>query len=237
MTMPPEEESQEEEGADWTAEAEETAPEFMEPVVEMAEVEVAPGEEGVRKAREERDAKDTTLYRERTVTEEVVEEDRKPPRPPTRAERKAEKERLRLEREVDREIRRRDSWLRTTLAYKTFYDLVCNRVGVIIAGFGVAMILFTISYDWLQGESLSLGARHMTALIISLAVYFTGMGLEAMRILSPECEGLEAKALRTQADSATGAISQPPNDQEPIPMVPDDAVQMLLLNNGKDEED
>ncbi|MCK4969091.1 MAG: hypothetical protein KAS77_01135, partial [Thermoplasmata archaeon] len=158
-----------EDGEEWAAEAEETAPEFMEPVVEVGPAEkAAPGEEGVRKARDSRDAKGATLYRERRVVEEVVEDTEKAPPKPTRAERRAEKERLRLEREVDREIHRRDSALRSSLVYKTFYDLVCNRVGVIIAGFGVAMVLFTISYDWLQGQELNLGTRHLTALVISL---------------------------------------------------------------------
>jgi hypothetical protein len=232
--MPPEEEKKVEDGEKWTAEAEETAPEFMEPVVEVGQAEeAAPGEEGVRKARGSRDAKDSTLYRERRVVEEVVEETEKAPRRPTRAERKAEKDRLRLEREVDRAVQRRDSPLRSSLVYKTFYDMVCNRVGVIIAGFGVAMILFTISYDWLQGNELSLGTRHLTALVISLVVYFVGMGMEGMRVLSPECEGLEAKALAAQANGEDG-VSHEKDEQKPIPMVPDDAVEKLL--NGKRED-
>ena len=236
MTMPPEEDGNEEGGAAWTPEEEETAPEFMEPVVEVTEdAEATPGEAGVRRARGERDAKGSTLYRERTVVEETVEEDAAPPRRPNREERRAERERLRLEREVDREMRRRDSRIRSTLVYKTFYDLVCNRVGVIIAGFGVAMILFTISYDWLQGEELSLGPKHMTALIISLVVYFVGMGLEAMRILSPECEGLEAKALKTQSTGPAPAdLTGRPEGSDHIPMIPEDAVEILLLRNGKD---
>ena len=229
--MPPEEEKKVEDGEEWAAEAEETAPEFMEPVVEggLAD-ETAPGEEGVRKARGSRDAKGSTLYRERRVVEEVLEGTEKAPQKPTRAERRAEKERLRLEREVDRGIRRRDSALRSSLVYKTFYDLVCNRVGVIIAGFGVAMVLFTISYDWLQGEELSLGSRHITALVISLVVYFVGMGMEGLRVLSPECEGLEAKALAAQANGEDVA-SKGKVEHEPIPMIPDDAVEKLI--NGK----
>ncbi len=234
MTMPPEEEKLEEVGADWTPEEEETAPEFMEPVVEVAEGDqVTPGEAGVRKARGERDAKGSTLYRERTIVDEVVETDEEPPKKLTRAERRAEKERLRLDREVDREMRRRDSRIRSTLVYKTFYDLVCNRLGVIIAVFGVAMILFTISYDWLQGRELSLGTKHMTALVISLVVYFIGMGLEGMRILSPECEGVEARALRAQANGEEGSVSTRSEEPEHIPMVPDDAVEKLLNGERK----
>ena len=230
--MPPEKEKKVEDGGEWAAEAEETAPEFMEPVVEVGRAEEpAPGEEGVRKARGERDAKGSTLYRERRMVEEVVVEDaEKAPPKPTRAERRAEKERLRLEREVDREIRRRDSALRSSLVYKTFYDLVCNRVGVIIAGFGVAMVLFTISYDWLQGEELNLGTRHLTALVISLVVYFVGMGMEGMRVLSSECEGLEAKALAAQANGEVGA-SKGRDEHGPTPMIPEDAVEKFI--NGK----
>ncbi len=229
--MPPAEEKKVEDGEEWAAEAEETAPEFMEPVVEVDRAEEpAPGEEGVRKARGERDAKGSTLYRERRVVEEVVEDAQKAPPKPTRAERRAEKERLRLEREVDREIRRRDSALRSSLVYKTFYDLVCNRVGVIIAGFGVAMVLFTISYDWLQGEELNLGTRHLTALVISLVVYFVGMGMEGMRVLSSECEGLESKALAAQANGEDGA-SKEEDEHGPTPMIPEDAVEKFI--NGK----
>ena len=229
--MPPEKEKKVEDGEEWAAEAEETAPEFMEPVVEAGPAErEAPGEEGVRKARDSRDAKGSTLYRERRLVEEVVEDTEKAPPKPTRAERRAEKERLRLEREVDREIHRRDSALRSSLVYKTFYDLVCNRVGVIIAGFGVAMVLFTISYDWLQGQELNLGTRHLTALVISLVVYFVGMGMEGMRVLSSECEGLESKALAAQANGEDGA-SKEKDEHGPIPMIPEDAVEKFM--NGE----
>lgn len=232
--MPPEKDKRVKDGEEWTAEAEETAPEFMEPVVEVGNArEVVPGDEGVRKARGSRDAKGSTLYRERRVVEEVVEDTEEAPRKPTRAERRAEKERLRLEREVDRAIHHRDSALRSSLLYKTFYDMVCNRVGVIIAGFGVAMILFTISYDWLQGNELSLGTRHLTALVISLVVYFVGMGMEGLRVLSPECEGLEATALAAQANGEDGA-SKVKDEHRPIPMVPDDAVEKLLNGERKD---
>lgn len=229
--MPPDEEKKVEDGEEWTAEAEETAPEFMEPVVELGHGDdAAPGEEGVRKARGSRDAKGSTLYRERRVVEEVVEEAEKAPTKPTRAERRAEKDRLRLEREVDRAIHRRDSALRSSLVYKTFYDMVCNRVGVIIAGFGVAMVLFTIFYDWLQGQELNLGTRHLTALVISLVVYFVGMGMEGMRVLSSECEGLESKALAAQANGEDGA-SKEEDEHGPIPMIPEDAVEKFM--NGE----
>jgi hypothetical protein len=239
--MPPDRENEEEveaedEGAGWTPEEEETAPEFMEPVVEVSEGDQAlPGESGVRRARDERDARGSTLYRERTVVEKVVEEDRRDPEGrATRADRRAERERRRLDREVERAMRRQDSRIRSTLVYKTFYDLVCNRLGVIVAGFGVAMILFTISYDWLQGQELSLGTRHLTALVISVAVYFTGMGLEGMRVLSSECEGLEARALAAQANGDPRGPARRQETNEHIPMIPDDAVEKLL--NGESGE-
>ena len=122
--------------------------------------------------------------------------------------------------------------MRSSLAYKTFYDMVCNRVGVIIAGFGVAMILFTVSYDWLQGGELSLGTRHWMALIVSIAVYGVGMALEGMRILSPECEGLEARALRAQAEGTVNGAGRGREEVPgPIPLIPDDALEKL---NGED---
>jgi hypothetical protein len=231
--MPPEEERTEDEGEDWAPEKEETAPEFMEPVVEVDEGDLK--EVDLAKGRRERDAKGSALYRERRVVEEVVEEEAKPTRKPTRAERRAEKERLKLEREVQRLERQDQTGIRSSLAYKTFYDMVCNRVGVIIAGFGVAMILFTVSYDWLQGKEFSLGARHWVALVISIVVYGIGMGLEGLRILSPECEGLEAKALAAQAAGETnGPAKAKPEEPEHIPMIPDEAVEKLLEGNSKE---
>ena len=231
--MAPEEDGRPEDAEDWAAEREETTPEFMEPVVELDE-----GEEvDPSKTRTERDAKAATLYRERRVVEELTDEE--PPeeaRPKlTREERRALRERRRLEREVARIERANGSRVRSTLVYKTFYDMVCNRVGVIVAGFGVAMILFTVSYDWLQGHEFSLGAKHWTALIISIAVYGLGMVLEAMRILSPECEGLETKALRAQATgNGAGRARREREDHKPIPMIPEDALEKL--NGGRDRE-
>ncbi|NIP34287.1 MAG: hypothetical protein GWN18_05095 [Thermoplasmata archaeon] len=228
--MPPEEESEPEDADQWAAEREERAPEFMEPVVEVdgdGTDEVDTG-----KDRKERDAASSTLYRERRIVEEKVEEEETPkPRRPTREERRALKEQRRLDREVQRMMRADSSRIRSSLAYKTFYDMVCNRVGVIIAGFGVAMILFTISYDWLQGEELSLGTRHWLALIISIAVYGLGMALEGMRILSPECEGLEARALRAQAaGEVNGGGGSRAEEPGPIPLIPEDALEKLNGN-------
>ena len=231
--MPPDGDEEPEDTDQWAAEKEEQAPEFMEPVVEVdggddAEVDTS-------RARKERDAKASTLYRERRTVEEVVEEEEEAPAPRhlTKAQRKAIKDQHRLDREVARMERANGSAIRSSLAYKTFYDMVCNRVGVIIAGFGVAMILFTVSYDWLQGESLSLGTKHWIALAISITVYGVGMALEGLRILSPECEGLEAKALRTQAE---GDVNDKGNKEEeeprPIPLIPEDALEKL---NGKGE--
>ncbi len=95
------------------------------------------------------------------------------------------------------------------------------------------MILFTVSYDWLQGHQLSLGPRHMFALVISIAVYGIGMALEGLRVLSPECEGLEARALRVQASGE--GVNGPRKKREepkPIPMIPEEALEKL---NGKGE--
>jgi hypothetical protein len=230
--MPSEENGEKtEEGDEWAPEREESAPEFMEPVLEVDEV--APDEVDMGKARRERDAAASTLYRERRVVEEVVEDEPKPlPIRPTREERRAERERRAIEREMARMEGGGGSSLRSSLAYKTFYDMVCNRVGVIIAGFGVAMILFTVAYDWLQGRELELGVTHWTFLVLSLVVYGIGMGMEGLRVLSPECEGLEAKALRAAAAGETqGAASK--EGPGPIPMIPDEA---LVTLNGEDDE-
>ena len=228
--MPPEKESEPEDAEDWAAEREEKALHFMEPVVEVDE-----GEEvDTAKARKERDAAASTLYRERRTIEKVVEEEEAPAtRRPSKAERKAMKEQQRLEREVRRMESQEGSRLRSSLAYKTFYDMVCNRVGVIIAGFGVAMILFTVSYDWLQGQELSLGPSHWLALVISITVYGTGMALEGLRILSPECEGLETRALAAQAAGEENNGRQKREEEPgPIPMIPDEALEKL---NGKEK--
>jgi hypothetical protein len=227
--MPPEDEEEPEDADQWAAEREERAPEFMEPVVEVDEADLS--EVDTLRDRKERDAASSTLYRERRVMEEVVEEDVTKPSRPTREERRAAREQRRLDREVHRLMARKDSRIRSSLAYKTFYDAVCNRVGVIVAGFGVAMILFTVSYDWLQGNELSLGRRHWIALIISITVYGIGMALEGLRILSPECEGLEAKALRAQAaGQVNGGTHQEREEPKPVPMIPDDALEKL--NDG-----
>jgi hypothetical protein len=227
--MPPEEGKEEEDADKWAAEREERAPEHMEPVVEVDE-----GEDvDTTRARKERDAKASTLYRERRTVEEVVEVEKAPaPRRPTREERRAVRERRRLEREVRRMERQQGSRLRSSLTYKTFYDMVCNRVGVIVAGFGVAMILFTVSYDWLQGKEFSLGAKHWLALVVSISVYGIGMALEGLRILSPECEGLEARALAAQAAGEANS-GQGKREEEPgsIPMIPDEALEKL--NHGE----
>lgn len=231
--MAPEDDGPPEEAEGWAAEREETAPEFMEPVVE-----VGGGEEvDPSRTRKARDARAASLYRERRLVEEVV-EDASPEeaRPKlTREERRALRDRRRLEREVVRIERANGSRVRSTLAYKTFYDMVCNRVGVIVAGFGVAMILFTVSYDWLQGHEFSLGTRHWMALIVSIAVYGVGMALEGMRVLSPECEGLEARALRAQAaGDGQGNDRHRREDPKPIPMIPEEALEKLNGGRGRD---
>lgn len=235
--MSPEEDSEPEDAEKWAAEMEERAPEFMEPVLELDE-----GEEvDTSKARSERDAAASTLYRERRTVEEVVEGEEEgadgekvsTPVRLTRAERRSLREQKRLDREVERMQRSNHTTLRSSLAYKTFYDAVCNRVGVIVAGFGVAMILFTVSYDWLQGHELSLGPRHMFALVVSIAVYGIGMALEGLRVLSPECEGLEARALRAQASGeGVNGPQKKVEEPKPIPMIPEEALEKL---SGKRE--
>ncbi len=177
----------------------------------------------------ERDVIGTGLYRERTVVEEV--EERRPKRP-TKEVLREEREVRKLERALRRELAHRDSWLRGTLVYKTFYDMVCNRVGVIVAGFGIAMTLFTVFYDVLQGESISFGARHMAALVVSLVVYFTGMGLEALRIWSWECDGVE-EAPEVDAVVPNGQRGQV-EEEGHIPMIPQEAIDDIL--NGSDGE-
>lgn len=229
--MPPDDDTNDGKGEGWAPEREETAPEFMEPVVEVGDT--GDDEVDTTRSQRERDARASKLYRERVVVEEVVEEKVVPARRPTREERRREREVLKLERELEREARRRQSWVRGTLVYKTFYDMVCNRVGVIVAGFGIAMILFTMLYDWLQGKPFSLGTRHTFYLAVSLAVYFFGMGLEGLRVLSWECEGLETAAIAAQANgAATQAKAMAREEPAHIPMIPDEAVEELL-NNGK----
>ena len=233
--MPPEEEDREEtqdvDGDEWAPEREETAPEFMEPVVEVEEAE--PGAVDLARARKERDAKASTLYRERRVVEEVVEERAEPARRPTRRERREAREIESLQRALEREVERRDSWLRSTLAYKTFYDLVCNRLGVIVAGFGIAMILFVISYDWMQGRELHLGTKHWIGIIISLSVYCLGMVLEGIRAWSWECEGIDRATRAARAGPGEGPSEAPASDGDgPVPMIPEDAVEGLI--NGND---
>jgi hypothetical protein len=168
------------------------------------------------------------------MVEELVDDEVKPRKQLSRKERRHLKQERALDREVEREERRRRSWLRSTLVYKTFYDMVCNRIGVIIAGFGVAMILFTMLYDWLQGNEFSLGTRHSVALAISLVVYFTGMGLEGLRVLSWECEGLESAALEVQVNGEGAQDRRGSPEDHHIPLIPEEAVVELI--NGRDGE-
>jgi hypothetical protein len=228
--MPSEDDKDRDEGSEWASEREETTPEFMEPVVEVDDD--GSDEVDITKARSERDAKGSALYRERRVVKEVVEEEETKPPKKTRAQLREEREVRKLARALERDLERRETWWRGTLAYKTFYDMVCNRIGVIIAGFGIAMILFTIAYDWLQGRQLSLGRDHMVALSISLVVYFFGMALEGLRAWSWECDGLEAAA-RAQAEEGPVATERTREETNHVPMIPEDALEKL---NGNDEE-
>jgi len=172
----------------------------------------------------EREVIGTSLYRERAIVEEVVEEDVAP------AE---EARRRRAERRAARQAKARPrparEGLRATLGYKVFYDLVCNRLGVVLMGFGLALLLFSVLYDPMRHEPLSIGPRQLMALVVAGVVYFVGMGLEMLRAWSRECEG-EAEAVRAR-----------PNDRgrdgdAPIPLVPEEAVRKLSGRADGDDE-
>lgn len=179
----------------------------------------------------ERDVIGTGLYRERRTVTQVVEEEVRAPKL-TRAQRRQMREQRLLDKEVEAIVRRsqRTSRFSGTLAHKTFFDLVCNRLGVIIIGFGVAMTLFTMSYDMLQGREFSMGARHIVFLAISLGVFLLGVILEGLRVWSWECEGAKT------VDALEGSRRPPSERAEEeghIPMIPEDAMEGLL--NGSDD--
>lgn len=172
----------------------------------------------------EREVIGTQLYRERrfeTRTVEVV------VRPPTREERRA----ARGNERVRRALRKRDvaeGGLRSTMGYKTFYDLVCNRLGLVLAGFGSAMLLFVMLYDPVRRQPLELGPLHILGLAVAGAVYFAGMVLEMLRAWSWECDAAVIEQAVPAIDgapatSARAAAAPPP----PLPLVPEEALAPL----------
>lgn len=163
----------------------------------------------------EREVIGTSLYRERAIVEEVVEEDAEPAEAARRR---------RAERRAARSARARPGpargGLRATLGYKVFYDLVCNRLGVVLMGFGLALLLFSVLYDPMRHEPLSIGPRQLLAMVVAGVVYFVGMGLEMLRAWSWECEGeIGTVYVRRSAPARDG--------DAPIPLVPEDAAGRL----------
>jgi len=162
----------------------------------------------------EREVIGTSLYRERAIVEEVVEEEAGPG---------AVARRRRAERRATGRAAARPSpeGLRATLGYKVFYDLVCNRLGVVLMGFGLALLLFSVLYDPMRHEPLSIGPRQLMAMVVAGVVYFVGMAFEMLRAWSPECEG---------EPEAPDVAPRPPADggDAPMPMVPEEALEKLV---------
>ncbi len=171
----------------------------------------------------ERDVIGTHLYRERRTVEEVevveVEE------PGARGRR-----RPRVGGGGSRREGRRPRGVHDSLAHKFFFDMVCNRLGLIVIGFGTVMILFVMAYDYIHHQPLSMGRRHILALVGTLVIYAVGVGLELLRAWSWECEE-EAPVAPSRQGAATdgkGAVE----DFTPIPLVPEDAAGRLEEENG-----
>lgn len=173
----------------------------------------------------ERDVIGTGLYRERRIVGELVEEEvLLQEEEGTRRDRGARADR------GQRGRKRAGRPVGDSMASKFFYDLVCNRMGVMIAGFGMAMILFTMAYDHLQGQELSFGLRHTIALAISIAVYLFGMAIEMLRVWSWQCEGAETEEEVVRARPAAHGDGS----HSPTPMIPEDALG--ALTKGEDGE-
>jgi hypothetical protein len=114
------------------------------------------------------------------------------------------------------------------LGYKVFYDLVCNRLAVVLMGFGLALLLFSVLHDLLRREPLSIGPRQLMALAVAGVVYFVGMGVEMLRAWSWECVGeLETVYARRKDRAREG--------DAPIPLVPEEALGKLS-GRGDDGE-
>ena len=207
----------------------------MEPLVVVREgppaPEAPPTREGGRAAAHqlvevdvEREVIGTQLYRERRFETRTVEVE---VRPPTREERRAGRGNER----VRRALRKRDvaeGGLRSTLGYKAFYDLVCNRLGLVLAGFGSAMLLFVMLYDPVRRQPLEFGPMHMLGFAVAGAVYFAGMVLEMLRAWSWECDeaAIEAAVPAGAGGSAAPAraAAAPPQS---LPLVPEEATAAL----------
>lgn len=212
-------------------------PQAMEPVRVVEEAEAVSPEgtdDETRTARSpivevdvEREVIGTGLYRERHIVEEVVEEDVVPP---TRKERRRDRRR-RVSRARTRP--RAGGGLRGTLGYKLFYDLVCNRVGLVLAGFGTVLLLFVMLYDPMRRVPLEFGPKHLLAVAVAGVIYGVGMVFEMLRAWSWECEGADeplpddgpADPLQARARRATGGDA-------PIPLVPEDALTQLGSNES-----
>jgi len=163
----------------------------------------------------EREVIGTSLCRERAIVDVVVEEDVAPAEI-ARRRRAARRE----ARPVGPRTSRAREGLRATLGYKVFYDLVCNRLGVVLMGFGLALLLFSVLYDPLRREPLSIGPRQLMALVVAGVVYFVGMGLEMLRAWSWECEGELGTVYARRKDRAR-------EGDAPIPLVPAEALGKL----------
>ena len=179
----------------------------------------------------EREVIGTRLYRERRIEERVVEVD---VRPPTREERRAARGRERV-RAALRKHAPAEGGLRATLGYKLFYDLVCNRLGLVLAGFGSAMLLFVMLYDPVRRQPLEFGPMHLLGLAVAGVVYLVGMVLEMLRAWSWECDAAEMGGTAPVGSSGmpVPARKEAALFPAPIPLVPEDAVERLRIDLGK----
>jgi hypothetical protein len=172
----------------------------------------------------EREVIGTGLYRERRIVEEVVEEE---VAPPSSEERRRERRR----RARARTRPRAGGGLRGTLGYKFFYDIVCNRVGLVLAGFGTVLLLFVMLYDPMRRVPLEFGPKHMLAVAVSGAVYGVGMVFEMLRAWSWECEGAEGTVDGDGDGPGQSTSARAPRGRDldaAIPLVPDDALAQLV---------
>jgi hypothetical protein len=164
----------------------------------------------------EREVIGTSLYRERAIVKEVVEEDVASAEMARRRRRAARRE----ARPPGPRTSRAGEGLRATLGYKVLYDLVCNRLGVVLMGFGLAALLLSVLYDPMRDEPLSIGPRQLMAMVLAGALHFVGMGLEMLRAWSRECEGgLGTVYVRREGRAREG--------DAPIPLVPEGALGKL----------
>ena len=170
----------------------------------------------------EREVIGTHLYRERRVVEEAVEVEV----PPEAGRRRR---RPRRTRKGPRRARRAREGLRRSLAYKFFFDIVCNRLGLIVIGFATVMILFVMFYDYIHDRPFSLGRQHVLALVVTLVIYAFGFTLEMVRAWSWECEDEAPLAVPRVAADGDGRGE----DHKPLPLIPEDAVEELQGRHGR----